>query len=86
MAEQQITAEINKDGRILIPSPFRKALNLKEGERVLILLQEGEIRVVPLREAVKKAQGLFGSVIPEGANLSEELIQERRNEAKKEHL
>ncbi|ELR99506.1 AbrB/MazE/SpoVT family DNA-binding domain-containing protein [Gloeocapsa sp. PCC 73106] len=86
MTEKQITAEINKDGRILIPSLFRKALNLKEGEKVLILLQEREIRVVPLKEAVKKAQGIFRSFVPEGKSLSEELIKERHEEAKKEKL
>jgi len=86
MSEQQITAEINKDGRILIPSLFRKALNLKEGARVLIILEAGEIRVVPLREAVKRAQSLFRSFVPEGVSLSEELIRERRIEAEKEGL
>ena len=86
MSEQQVTAEINKDGRILIPSLFRKALNLKEGERVLIFLEAGEMRVVPLREAVKRAQGIFRSFVPEGVSLSEELIKERRVEVKKEGL
>jgi AbrB family looped-hinge helix DNA binding protein len=86
MSDQQLTAEINRDGRILIPAIFRKALDLKEGEKVLILLSDGEIRVIPLREAIKKAQSLFRSFIPEGVNLSEELIKERRAAAKKEGL
>jgi AbrB family looped-hinge helix DNA binding protein len=86
MSQKQITAEINKDGRVLLPSLFRKALNLKEGEKALIILEDGEIRVIPLKEAVKKAQELFKAFIPQGINLSEELIQERHKESENEDL
>ncbi len=72
---------IREGGRLVIPSAYRKALGLKPGDEVLLSLEDGEIRIVSTRQAVKRAQTLVRRYIPEGRSLSEELIRDRREEA-----
>lgn len=72
---------IREGGRLVIPAAYRKALGLKPGDEVLLVLEEGEIRVVSMRQAIARAQTLLRRYVPEGRSLSEELIQERREEA-----
>ncbi len=71
---------IREGGRLVIPVAYRKALGLKPGDEVLLVLEDGEIRVVSKRQAITRAQTLLRRYIPEGRSLSEELIQERREE------
>jgi len=72
---------IREGGRLVIPAAYRKALGLKPGDEVLLVLEEGEIRVVSTRQAIARAQTLLRHYVPKGRSLSEELIQERREEA-----
>lgn len=72
---------IREGGRLVIPAAYRKALGLKPGDEVLLVLEEGEIRVVSTRQAIARAQTLLRRYVPEGRSLSGELIQERREEA-----
>ena len=72
---------IREGGRLVIPAAYRKALGLKPGDEVLLVLEEGEIRVVSTRQAIARAQTLLRRYIPKGRSLSEELIKERREEA-----
>ena len=72
---------IREGGRLVIPAAYRKALGLKPGDEVLLTLEDGEIRVVSTRQAIARAQTLLQRYIPKGRSLSEELIQERREEA-----
>lgn len=72
---------IHEGGRLVIPAKYRKALELKPGDEVLLTLEDGEIRVISTRQAIARAQTLLRRYIPKGRNLSEELIKERREEA-----
>ncbi|MBI4295822.1 MAG: AbrB/MazE/SpoVT family DNA-binding domain-containing protein [Chloroflexi bacterium] len=72
---------IGEGGRLVIPAAYRKALGLKPGDEVLLVLEDGEIRVISMRQAISRAQTLLRRYIPKGRNLSEELIKERREEA-----
>lgn len=72
---------IREGGRLVIPAAYRKALGLKPGDEVLLVLEDGEIRVVSTRQAIARAQTLLRRYVPKGRSLSEELIQERREEA-----
>ena len=73
---------MGEGGRLVIPVNYRKALGLRPGDEVLITLQDGEIRIVSRRQAISKVQELVRRYVPEGRSLSEELIQERRKEAR----
>ena len=72
---------IREGGRLVIPSAYRKALGIKPGDEVILVLEDGEIRVISTRQAITRAQTLLRRYIPKGRSLSEELIKERREEA-----
>lgn len=75
---------IGKNGRIVIPVKIRETLGLKTGDEVVLTVDDGELRILPLREAVKRAQETVRKYIPEGRMLSEELVQERQAEGRRE--
>jgi hypothetical protein len=57
---------------------------LNEGDRVVLTLEpDGSMRLVSLREQVKKARGLYKHIAPE-RDLVGELLRERRQEALRE--
>jgi AbrB family looped-hinge helix DNA binding protein len=72
---------IREGGRLVIPAAYRKALGLKPGDEVLLLLKDGEVRIVSTRQAIAQAQTLIRRYVPKGRSLSKELIKERREEA-----
>jgi AbrB family looped-hinge helix DNA binding protein len=72
------------DGRIVIPSQFREALGLKEGDTFLVSLADGEIHLLTIPAAVRKAQAIVRKFVPEGISLVDELLAERRREAERE--
>ena len=80
----EIKTIIGEGGRLVIPAEYRKALDLKPGDDVILVLEEEEIRLMTLRRAIQRAQEIVGRYIPEGRSLSDALIQERREEAASE--
>ena len=74
-------ARLAEGGRLVIPAEFRRELALNPGESLVLDIRDGELRVRSLRRAVERAQALVRQYVPEGARLSDELIQERRAEA-----
>ncbi len=80
----QTTAMIAEGGRIVIPAKYRRALGLQVGDEVILQLAEGELRILPRRQVAKRVQELVSRYVPSGRSLADELIAERRAEAKRE--
>lgn len=75
--------QIGAQGRLVIPAHLRKALNLKQGER-LVARRVGDSLVLERPAAIKqRLQGRFQH-IPAEVSLVDELISERRHEAEQE--
>ena len=71
-------------GRLVLPSELRKRLDLHPGDRLLVTVDdEGGFRVVSGREVARRAFGLYRDLAP-GRSLADELIAERREEARRE--
>lgn len=78
------TVEVGARGQLVLPPALREKLSLAKGDRLVLSVEtDGSIRLVSLREQIKKVQGLFSHVSPE-ADLAEELIRERREQARRE--
>lgn len=77
-------ARIAAGGRIVIPARLRKELGLRAGDRVILDVDDGALRVRSLSAAVARAQELVAEYVPAGVSLAEELIRERRDEAARE--
>ncbi len=73
--------KLGEGGRLVIPARYRKTLGLKPGDEVLLVLIDGEVRVLTPQRAVQRAQALVRRYIPKGRRLAEELLRERREEA-----
>lgn len=76
--------KLGPGGRVVIPADFRQAMNIKEGDVVTAILEDGELRLIGLEVALRKAQELVRRYVPEGVSLADELIEDRRREAVEE--
>ncbi len=62
---------VTRKGQITIPAEFRKALGLKEGDKVALSLEEGEVRLSPTESVVTRTAAVFKTGEP--AKTAEEL-------------
>lgn len=72
---------LTEDGAISIPPEYLQALGLRVGDEVILRLEDGAIHLFTIERAIRHAQELARSYIPEGRSLADELIAERRQEA-----
>ena len=80
----EIRTQISKNGRIVLPAKLRRALEIRAGDEIVMRLENGAIRIIPLRQAVNLAQKAVRQYVPEGVSLVDALIKERREEAGRE--
>jgi AbrB family looped-hinge helix DNA binding protein len=73
-------AKIYGGGKMAIPADVRKALGIKDGDRVTLDIEDGRLTVKTQAQLIKD----FKSFVPEGVSLVDELIAERRAEAARE--
>ncbi len=72
--------KIAEGGRIVIPAEARQALGVHVGDEMVLRLVDGEIRLITVHEALRRAQALVRRSIPAALSLAEELIADRRRE------
>ncbi len=77
-------ARVDKHGRIVIPAEFRHALEIHEGDSLTVELDQSELRLITLRQAIRRAQSIVARHVPPGVSLVDELIADRRAEAEAE--
>jgi AbrB family looped-hinge helix DNA binding protein len=78
------TAQISENGRIVIPASYRKAMGLKGGEVLTIRMDEDGLHIQSQRQALLRAQAAVRKFVSADRSLVDELIAERRLEAKRE--
>jgi AbrB family looped-hinge helix DNA binding protein len=83
---ETISVRVEKSGRVLLPAALRKKLNLVEGSELLFQVDDAGVRIETRAQALVRVQELFRKYIPEGRLLSEELIKDRRAEARREDV
>lgn len=79
-----VQTHISNGGRVVIPIEFRKILGLGEGDMVTVSMDAFGIRISTPRLALRKLQSLALKKIPKGKRISDELIADRRKEARRE--
>jgi AbrB family looped-hinge helix DNA binding protein len=78
-------ARINENGRIVIPAAIRTKMNLKPGDAILMRLEEdGILRMEPHLARIRRIQQEFRKYSKPGVLASDELIADRREEARRE--
>jgi AbrB family looped-hinge helix DNA binding protein len=77
--------KVDSAGRVLIPAPLRERLGVQPGATVSITEgRAGRIVLESTMAAVREAQEYFCSLAPPNEVWSDELIAERRQEARRE--
>jgi len=83
-SQERYSVELGDRGRLVLPADVRRRLRLEEGDRLILTVEpDGDLRLVALREQVRRLRGLLKDVAP-GRDLADELIRERREEARRE--
>ena len=77
------TVRLDSTGRVLIPVAVRRALGLGAGSDLLLRLREGGVELMTVSAAVREAQRLVRKRVPTGRKLVDDLLRERRREAKR---
>ena len=69
---QQLLTVVTRKGQITVPAAIRRALNLKEGDKIALSIRDGadgEAVLRPVRSVAEATYGVVGSAGPP-ANLS----------------
>ena len=81
---QQSATKVDRHGRVVIPAEYRRALGLREGDAVVIQLDDGALRILTRAQAIKRAQEIVAPYFSGKPSPVDELIAERRAEAARE--
>lgn len=74
---------LSQGGRVVIPAACRHALNLTEGQELVLRLEGDELRLYTVRQTLKRARVLLKKQAG-GRSLAKELLAERRRDAQTE--
>jgi AbrB family looped-hinge helix DNA binding protein len=77
-------ARISPNGRIVIPAAIRQQLGVKPGDPILMDVEDGVLRLESYPSRIARIQRELAQYIPPGVSLADELIAERRAEARRE--
>ena len=77
---QGIRTKLGENGEIVIPFEYLEVLGIAVGDTVILRLEDSEVRILTPQQAIRKAQELVNTYLPEERSLSDELIAERRIE------
>jgi AbrB family looped-hinge helix DNA binding protein len=81
---EEIRARVNENGRVVIPSSFRKFLGIEIGDEVVLRLEDDELRITTQQRRIRRAQKRARQYVKRGTSLVDELLVERRESAKHE--
>lgn len=79
-----VVTRVGKGGRVVVPSEYRRVLGLEPGEEVIVTLEEDHVRIQRPDQAIRGAQELVRRYVGSGVRLAEELLADRRDEARRD--
>jgi bifunctional DNA-binding transcriptional regulator/antitoxin component of YhaV-PrlF toxin-antitoxin module len=81
----EFTLKLDKQGRVMLPSSWRREAGVHSSAILrAVVTDEGALRLETPEQGLRRARSLVRKYIPEGINLSDELIADRRREAARE--
>ena len=78
------TTRLGPGGRVVIPADIRDAMGMKQGDALLVSLENNELRLVTLAASVRELQAITNKYHRKGVSLVDEFIAEKRAEQARE--
>ena len=78
------STRVNQNGRVVIPASFRKRLGIRNGDEVVLRIEDDELRITTLKRNIERAQKMVRKYVKTKRSLVDELIAERREAARRE--
>jgi len=82
-SNERLKVRVGPQGRIVIPAALREELGVGPGQELVARVEDGRLVLERREDVVRRLKARF-SHVPAGRVLSEELIFERREEARLE--
>jgi AbrB family looped-hinge helix DNA binding protein len=84
MAQEPMSVvRLGRQGRLVVPAELRRSLDLHEGSELTISTDGRRLIMEPRAEVLRRVRGRFARV-PANVSLTDELLAERREEARRE--
>jgi AbrB family looped-hinge helix DNA binding protein len=83
---KSIAVKVSASGRLNLPSEVRKALGLKGPGHVILAMEDGSMTIRTMAQALDKLRALARPYAPKDHLASDELLAERREEARREAI
>ena len=81
---QSVTSRLNDNGRIVIPAEIRQKMGLRPGDILLLHVEDNVLIVESQQSRIRRVQESLRRLIPSDRVLSDELVADRREEARNE--
>ena len=78
-----VRVSVDRSGRLVIPKDLRISLGIEGGGDLVLSAEDGAMTAMTQMEALRRLQAAVRAVVPPGVSLVDELIAERRAEAKR---
>lgn len=75
------SVEVGPKGRVVIPAAIRRELGIEEGTKLVALVEDGAVVLIPRAAIEERLLEMFRDV---PTSMAQELISERRRDAAKE--
>jgi len=82
--KQNVKSKLNDNGRIVIPAEIRSKMGIKPGDTLILTLEGDVLKVESQMARIRRIQESMHALIPGDRLLSDELIEDRREEARRE--
>ena len=77
-------ARLSANGRIVIPAEIRKEMGIQPGETLMLEFKNKALTIETFEARIRRVQRSMRRYIQPGRSLADELIAERREEARRE--
>ena len=83
-SSKNVTSKLNDNGRIVIPAEIRQKMGLRPGDILLLHVEDNVLIVESQQSRIRRVQESLRRLIPSDRVLSDELVADRREEARNE--
>jgi AbrB family looped-hinge helix DNA binding protein len=80
MATQSMDIKVASNGRMILPSSVRKAMGLHGDAKVILTIEDDQVRLSPIGHGVSRAKALYREHAKH-ARTTEQFLKDRADEA-----